>query len=129
MEVAVKQAVARRELRILVMKREEEAAVAIPKHEEEIMEAVRNRDAEVDAVCVQREELIKEEVDERIQWVLAQGGRIEGGGNTVRGGRERVRGECEEGPATERSDHDKGERFVTVSYSSLHSAHGFKISL
>ena len=67
-EVAIKQAVARREeeLRILVMKWEE-VAVAIAKHEEEIMEAVCNREAEVDAVCVQREELINKEVDERIQ--------------------------------------------------------------
>jgi len=74
MEVAVKQAVARREeeLRVLVMKREEEVAIAIAKREEEIMEAVRNREAEVDAACVQREELIKKEVDERIQWVLAK---------------------------------------------------------
>ena len=74
MEVAVKQAVARREeeLRVLVMKREEEVAVAIAKREEEIMEAVHNREAEVDAACVQREELIKKEVDERIQWVLAK---------------------------------------------------------
>lgn len=61
MEVAVKQAVARREeeLRILVMKWEEEIAVAIAKRKEEIMEAVRNRGAEVDAVCVQYEEFIK----------------------------------------------------------------------
>ena len=67
-EVAIKQAVARREeeLRILVMKWQE-VAVAIAKHEEEIMEAVCNREAEVDAVCVQREELINKEVDERIQ--------------------------------------------------------------
>ena len=36
------------------------------------MEAVRNREAEVDAACVQREELIRKEVDERIQWVLAR---------------------------------------------------------
>ena len=74
MEVAVKQAVARREeeLRILVVKREEEVAVAIAKREEEIMEAVRNREAEVDAACLQREQLIKKEVDERIQWVLAR---------------------------------------------------------
>ena len=72
MEVAV----ARREeeLRVLVMKREEEVAIAIAKREEEIMEAVRNRDAEVDAdaACVQREELIKKEVDVRIQWVLTR---------------------------------------------------------
>ena len=74
MEVAVKQAVARREeeLRGLVMKREGEVAVAIAKREEEIMAAVCNREAEVDAACVQREELIKKEVDERIQRVLAR---------------------------------------------------------
>jgi len=73
-EVAVKQAVVRREeeLRVLVMKREEEVAAAIAKREEEIMEAVRNREAEVDAACLQREELIKKEVDARIQWVLAK---------------------------------------------------------
>jgi hypothetical protein len=54
-KVDVKQTVARREeeLRILVMKWEE-VAVAIAKHEEEIMEAVRNREAEVDAVCPAR---------------------------------------------------------------------------
>ena len=55
-----------------MMKREEEVAVAIAKREEEIMEAVRNREAEVDAACAQREELIKKEVDERIQWFLAR---------------------------------------------------------
>jgi hypothetical protein len=52
------------------MKREE-VAVAIAKREE-IIGAVRTREAEVDAACVQREELIKKEVDERIQWVLAR---------------------------------------------------------
>ena len=73
MEVAVRQADARREeeLRILAMKREE-VAVAIAKREEQIMGAVRTREAEVDAACVQHEELIKKEVDERIQWVLAR---------------------------------------------------------
>jgi len=56
------------------MKREEEVAIAIAKREQEIMEAVCNREAEVDAdaACVQCEELIKEEVDERIQWVLTR---------------------------------------------------------
>jgi NIMA (never in mitosis gene a)-related kinase 2 len=65
--VTVGQAVARREeeLRVLVMKREEEVAIA--KGEEEIMQAVRNREAEVDAACVKREE-----VDKQIQWVLAR---------------------------------------------------------
>ena len=67
MGVTVGQAVARREeeLSVLVMKREEEVAIA--KGEEEIMQAVRNREAEVDAACVEREE-----VDKRIQWVLAR---------------------------------------------------------
>ncbi|KAF8954141.1 kinase-like domain-containing protein [Flammula alnicola] len=71
-EMAIKQAVGRREeeLRVLVMKREEEVAVAIAKREEEIMEAVRNREAEVDEACAKREALIKKEVDERIEWVL-----------------------------------------------------------
>lgn len=54
------------------MKWEKEVAVAIAKREEEIMEAVRNRKAEVDTACLRREELIKMEVDERIQWVLAK---------------------------------------------------------
>ncbi|KDR69178.1 hypothetical protein GALMADRAFT_104121 [Galerina marginata CBS 339.88] len=73
-ELAVKQAVARREeeLRVLVMKREEEVAVAIAKREEEVMEAVRAREAEVDAACVKREETIRHEVDERIQWILSR---------------------------------------------------------
>jgi hypothetical protein len=43
----------------------EEVAVAIAKHEEEIMEALRNREADVDAACLQREELIRE-VDDGI---------------------------------------------------------------
>jgi len=73
LEVAVKQGIARREegLRALVMQREKEVTVAIAEHEEEV-EAVYNREAEVDAACLQREELIKNEVDERIQWVLAR---------------------------------------------------------
>ena len=57
---------------MLVMRREEEVAVAIAKREEQIMEAVRNRKAEVDAACLQRKELIRTEVDARIQWVLAK---------------------------------------------------------
>jgi len=56
------------------MKRVEEVAVAIAKREE-IMEVARNREAEVDAACVQREELIKE-VNEEIQWVLARGNKL-----------------------------------------------------
>ena len=50
-EVAIKQAVARREeeLCVLMMKREEEVAVAIATREEEIMEAVCHRESEVDA--------------------------------------------------------------------------------
>ena len=58
-EVAVKHAIAQRdsrELHVLVMKREEEIAIAITKREE-IMEAVHNREGEVDAdaACVQCE--------------------------------------------------------------------------
>ena len=47
-------------------------SVAITKREEDIEEAVRNREGEVDAARLQREQLIKKEVDERIQWVLAR---------------------------------------------------------
>jgi len=57
---------------VLVMKREEEVATAIAKGEEEIMEAVRNREAAVDAACLRREELMRTEVDARIQWVLGK---------------------------------------------------------
>jgi len=57
---------------VLVMKREEEVAAAIVKREEEIMEAVRNREAEVDAACLRREELVRTELDARIQWVLGK---------------------------------------------------------
>ncbi|KDR84684.1 hypothetical protein GALMADRAFT_111919 [Galerina marginata CBS 339.88] len=73
-EFVVKEAVARREdeLRILVMKREEEVATAISKREEEIMEAVRAREAEVDAASAIREEIIKQELNERLQWVLSK---------------------------------------------------------
>ncbi|KAF8964912.1 kinase-like domain-containing protein [Flammula alnicola] len=39
-------------------------------HLEEIMNAVRNREVEVDEACAKREALIKKEVDERIEWVL-----------------------------------------------------------
>ncbi|KAF8953847.1 kinase-like domain-containing protein [Flammula alnicola] len=58
-EMAVKQAVGRRRV-----------AVAIMKREEEIMEAVRNREAEVDEACAKRGPLIKKEVDGLIEWVL-----------------------------------------------------------
>ena len=54
------------------MRREEEVAVAIVKREEQIMEAVCNCEAEVDAACLQREKLIRTEVNARIQWVLAK---------------------------------------------------------
>lgn len=36
------------------------------------MECVRNRQGEVDAARLQREQLIKKKVDNRIQWVLAR---------------------------------------------------------
>ena len=115
-EVAVKQAIARREeeLRIFVMQMEEEVEAAIAEREE-ILEAVRNGEAEVDAACVQREELIKK-VDKWIQWVLA---RVEGRGNTAGGSKERAGGECEEAAAARYrySDDDSGERFVKPCYS------------
>jgi hypothetical protein len=47
----------------LVVKREQ-VAVAIVKHEE-VIKALRNREADVDAACLQREELIRE-VDDGI---------------------------------------------------------------
>lgn len=51
---------------MLVMKREEEVVVAIPRREEEIMGAVCNREVEVDAACLRHKELIMMEVDARI---------------------------------------------------------------
>ncbi|KAF9547932.1 Pkinase-domain-containing protein [Agrocybe pediades] len=71
-ELAIKQAVAKREeeLRVLILKHEQEVAVAMAKREEEIIEAVRAREVEVDQACAQREQLIRKEVDERIQWVI-----------------------------------------------------------
>jgi len=35
------------------------------------MKAVRNREGEVDVARLRRQQLIRKEVDERIQWVLA----------------------------------------------------------
>ncbi|KAF8153445.1 kinase-like domain-containing protein [Crassisporium funariophilum] len=78
-EVAIKQAIGRREeeLRVLVKKREEEVAVAMSKREEEIMDAVRRREEEVCDAWVKREEEIRKEVEEnfksveeRIEWVV-----------------------------------------------------------
>jgi hypothetical protein len=68
-DFAIKETVSRQEgLRALVMKREE-VAVAIAKRE--IIDAVRNREIEVDAACL-RHELIKKKADARIQWALVK---------------------------------------------------------
>jgi len=40
------------------------------------MEVVRNREGEVDAPRLQREQLIKKDVDERIKWVLARASKL-----------------------------------------------------
>jgi len=66
----------------------------------------------VDTACLRREDLIKMEVDARIQWVLAK----ENGLNAARGGEKGVRGECE-GTTANCSGHDNGERFVKLSCS------------
>ncbi|KDR66014.1 hypothetical protein GALMADRAFT_232733 [Galerina marginata CBS 339.88] len=73
-DLAAKEAVARREegLRVLVMKREGEVTLAITKREEEIMEAVRAMEAEVYTACAVRDETIKQELDKRLQWILSK---------------------------------------------------------
>lgn len=77
-DLAVKQAIIRREdeLRVLVMKREEEVAASMNKREEEIMEAVQRRDAEICEAWVKREGEIRKEVEgnykslqERMDWI------------------------------------------------------------
>ena len=77
-ELAVKQAVVRREdeLRVLVMSREEEVAASMKQREEEIMEAVQRRDAEICDAWVKREGEIRKEFEEnyksmqeRMEWV------------------------------------------------------------
>ncbi|KAG5645164.1 hypothetical protein DXG03_006788 [Asterophora parasitica] len=81
LEVAVKDAVARREeeLRVLVTKREKEVADAMARREEEIMEAVRQREAEVCEAWSKRETEIRQEidakvmeVDERVDWIMGR---------------------------------------------------------
>jgi len=64
-DLAVKNAIARREdeLRVLVMKREEEVAAAMAKREEEIMEAVRKREQEICDAWMKQEQKIREEVE------------------------------------------------------------------
>ena len=77
-DLAVRQAIVRREdeLRILVMKREEEVAASMNKREEEIMEAVQRRDSEICDAWVKREGEIRKEVEEnynslqeRVDWI------------------------------------------------------------
>lgn len=77
-EIAIKQAVSRREeeLRVLIRNREEEVATAMTRREEEIMEAVRRREAEVCQAWCAREAEIRQEVEtsiravqERVEWI------------------------------------------------------------
>ncbi|KAJ3871710.1 kinase-like domain-containing protein [Lentinula edodes] len=71
LEVAIQQAIARREeeLRVLVLHREEEVAVAIAKREEEIIASVNKREEELNEAWVMREEQIRQEVDDRVRWI------------------------------------------------------------
>ena len=77
-ELAVRQAVMRREneLRVLVTEREGEVAASMNKREEEIMEAVQRREAEICEAWVRREGEIRKEYEEnykamqqRMDWV------------------------------------------------------------
>ncbi|KAF5354292.1 hypothetical protein D9756_007362 [Leucocoprinus leucothites] len=78
-ELAIKQAVVRREeeLRVLIQRREEEVGRAMAKREEEIMDAVRRREAEVCQAWGSREAEIRSEVEvsikavqERVEWIM-----------------------------------------------------------
>jgi NIMA (never in mitosis gene a)-related kinase len=80
-DLAIKEAVARREeeLRILVMKRETEVAEAMARREEEIMEAVRKREAEIFEEWRAREVSMEQEMEEqikileeRVEWIQAK---------------------------------------------------------
>lgn len=80
-ELAIKEAVTRREeeLRILVMKRETEVAQAMARREEEIMEAVKKREAEIFEEWKARETSMQQEiekkikdVEERVDWIQAK---------------------------------------------------------
>ncbi|PFH46257.1 hypothetical protein AMATHDRAFT_199708 [Amanita thiersii Skay4041] len=68
-ELAIKNAVARREaeLRVLVMRREEEVKLAMTRREEEIMEAVRRRETEVCEAWARRESEVTKEVQVRMR--------------------------------------------------------------
>lgn len=72
LQSAIHTAISRREeeLRVLVMKREEEVAVAMARREEEIIASVNKREAEFCAAWAEREQQIRDEVDEKVQWVL-----------------------------------------------------------
>lgn len=69
---AIQTAISRREeeLRVLVMKREEEVAVAMARREEEIIASVNKREADFCEAWAAREQQIRDEVDEKVQWVL-----------------------------------------------------------
>ncbi|KAJ7594073.1 kinase-like domain-containing protein [Mycena floridula] len=71
MELAVRTAIAKREeeLRVLVTKREEEVAVAIARREEEIIASVNRREAELCEAWTSREQQIRQEVDDKVQWI------------------------------------------------------------
>ena len=80
-ELAIKEAVARREeeLRILVTKRETEVAEAMARREEEIMKAVRKREAEIFEEWRAREASMQQEMEEqikgfedRVEWIQAK---------------------------------------------------------
>ncbi|KAK7026127.1 hypothetical protein VNI00_015702 [Paramarasmius palmivorus] len=71
LELAVREAIAKREqeLRVLVLKREEEVATAMVKREEEIIASVNKREKELNDAWIAREEQIRREFEERSRWV------------------------------------------------------------
>ncbi|THU82067.1 kinase-like protein [Dendrothele bispora CBS 962.96] len=68
---AIRDAIARREeeLRVLVHQREEEVASAITKREEEIIASVNKREAELNEAWATREQQIRAELEDKLQWV------------------------------------------------------------
>ncbi|KAF5364973.1 hypothetical protein D9758_008178 [Tetrapyrgos nigripes] len=70
-ENAIREAIERREeeLRVLVHQREEEVAAAMAKREEEIIGSVNKREAELNEAWVTREQQIRAEVEEQVQWI------------------------------------------------------------
>jgi NIMA (never in mitosis gene a)-related kinase 2 len=71
LDQAVKDAIIKREeeLRTLVLRREEEVAALMAKREEEIITSVNQREAELCRAWEIREEQMRQEIEDKVQWV------------------------------------------------------------